>query len=455
MAKTIYACTACGAIASKWQGKCNACGEWNTLQEEQVEKQSKAHNWKGEKEKEISARKKAQPISQIETTRVERFHCPDPELHRVLGGGIVPGSLILVGGEPGIGKSTLMLQLALQIQQVKTLYISGEESEEQVKLRSTRIADQLPKDLFVFSETQTESIFRNCKELQPQILIIDSIQTLQASTLDSPPGTVSQIRECTGQLQRFAKETNTTVFIIGHITKEGSIAGPKLLEHMVDTVLQFEGDTNYNYRLLRSLKNRFGSTAELGIYEMKREGLSPVANPSAVLLSDVNEPTAGIVIAAALEGGRPLLVEVQALVSTAVFGTPQRSANGIDLKRLHMLLAVIEKRGGLRISACDVFLNITGGISIKDPGLDLAIITALISSYTDTAIPTSLAFAGEVGLSGEIRPVSRFEERMKEVQRMGLNGVVYSAYQKEPCHEGLNAISHNRLDSFYYQFFPE
>lgn len=378
-------------------------------------------------------------ISEVEQKDQMRVNSGDDELNRILGGGIVPGSLILLGGEPGIGKSTLMLQLAVRSMNMKVLYVSGEESEQQIRMRAGRIGIQ-NDDCFILAETQMQRIFQHITEVQPELLVIDSIQTLQTESIESSPGSVSQIRECTAELLRFAKESNTPVFLIGHITKDGHIAGPKILEHMVDVVLQFEGDRHHLYRIVRSAKNRFGSTAELGIYEMVGEGLKEVNNPSQVLLSQLDEPFSGIAISVTMEGARPMLIETQALVSTAVYGTPQRSGTGFDLRRLNMLLAVIEKRCGFKLGQKDVFLNVTGGIRTEDPAVDLGVICAILSSDLDMPIPAKTCFAGEVGLSGEIRPVSRIEQRIAEADRMGFSQVLVSEYNAKGLKTGKHSI---------------
>jgi len=425
--KTTFFCQNCGAQSPKWVGKCPACSEWNTFVEEVVQREETAISSKS-----FSTKREVKPIllKQVQRQEIDRIPTADTELDRVLGGGIVPGSLVLIGGEPGIGKSTLMLQLALTLQQIKILYVSGEESEQQIKMRAERIAT--PGDLcFIYSETNTQNILRQANELQPDLIIVDSVQTLHSTHVESPPGSVSQIRECTGEFQRFAKETNTPIFLIGHITKDGTIAGPKLLEHIVDTVLQFEGDRNYTYRILRSLKNRFGSTAEIGIYEMLGTGLRPVLNPSEILLTQRDETPSGIAIAAMMEGMRPFLVETQALVSPAFYGTPQRSSTGFDSKRLNMLLAVLEKRSGFRFGAKDVFLNIAGGIRVDDPAIDLGVMAAIISSYEDISIRPQWCFAGEVGLSGEVRAVSRIEQRISEAEKLGFERIFVSGFSQK------------------------
>lgn len=425
--KTAYFCQNCGAQYSKWQGQCYTCKQWNTIVEEVVQKDT-APAWQ---EKESPIKNKAPkyiPISQIDTQQEARLNSNNHELNNVLGGGIVPGSVTLLGGEPGIGKSTLLLQIALNLP-YRTLYVSGEESEKQIKMRADRILHKLD-NCFILTETKTQNIFQQIKELLPEIVIIDSIQTLQSDYIEASAGSISQIRECTSELIKFAKTTHTPVILIGHITKDGQIAGPKILEHMVDTVLQFEGDRNHVYRILRSLKNRFGSTSELGIYEMLSNGLREVNNPSEILISKTDETISGTSIAATLEGMRPLMIEIQALVSTAVYGTPQRSTTGFNAKRLNMLLAVLEKRAGFRLGSKDVFLNITGGITIDDPATDLGVAMAILSSNEDIAIEKDVCFAGEVGLGGEIRPVQRVEQRITEAEKLGFNTIFVSKYNK-------------------------
>lgn len=425
MAKTknIYICQNCGYQSAKWAGKCSSCGEWNTFVEEVVAASPEKNKTAA------SLRDAAEPqnIHDLQVLQTFRIVTKDEELNRVLGGGIVPGSLILIGGEPGIGKSTLMLQIALSFNDVKVLYVSGEESVEQIGLRAQRIGKN-NKQCFILPETQTDKLINQLKETKPSIVIIDSIQTLQSPYLESTPGSISQIRECAGELQRYAKDNGIPVFLIGHITKDGNIAGPKVLEHIVDTVLQFEGDRNYNYRILRTSKNRFGSTAELGIYEMQQKGLREVSNPSELLLSQREEWLSGITIGATIEGLRPMLIETQALVTQAVFGTPQRSCTGFDVRRLHMLLAVLDKRLGFHFGMKDVFLNIAGGIKVEDPAIDLAVVSALLSSYEDTVIPANYCFAGEVGLSGEIRSVNRIEQRIAEADKLGFEKIFVSGY---------------------------
>jgi DNA repair protein RadA/Sms len=425
--RSAFFCQQCGYESAKWLGKCPGCNNWNTFVEEVLVK----GNNKSEKE-EWSAfngtgKIKTILLSEVSSAEEKRIITPDPELNRVLGGGIVPGSIVLVAGEPGIGKSTLFLQNGLMLKDIVTLYISGEESEQQIKMRADRIGT--PGDKFyLLTETNTQTIFQEIKKIKPQLVIVDSIQTLESPYVESGPGSISQIRECAAELQRFAKETNTPVFLIGHITKDGNIAGPKILEHMVDTVLQFEGDRNYAYRILRTLKNRFGSTSELGIYEMTGEGMRAVSNPSELLITQKEEQLSGIAIAATIEGLRPLLIEGQALVTQSVYGTPQRTVSGFDLRRLQLLLAVLEKRGGFHFGVKDVFVNIAGGIKVEDPSIDLAIVSALLSSYEDQPINQHFCFAGEVGLSGEIRAVNRIEQRIAEAEKLGFKKMILSKY---------------------------
>ncbi|MDA9325124.1 DNA repair protein RadA [Flavobacteriales bacterium] len=421
---SIFYCQNCGSQSSKWLGKCPSCNEWNSFVEEHVTKKTNL------KEGYISSKiNHPKLISEIDYSNEKRIVTNDKELNRVLGGGIVPGSLILLGGDPGIGKSTLLLQFALSSKAKKILYVSGEESEKQIKMRAERI-NQDSNHCFILTETSTNNIFKEIERLQPDILVIDSIQTIHTSSLESTPGSVSQIRECTSELIKFAKETGTAVFLIGHINKDGAIAGPKVLEHMVDTVLQFEGDRNYIYRILRTVKNRFGSASELGVYEMTQDGLREVSNPSEILISERDSPTSGVGIAATIEGARPLLVEIQSLVSTAVYGNPQRSATGFDTKRMNMLLAVLEKRCGFKLGAKDVFLNITGGIKINDTAIDLAVVCSILSSDQDISLDTLVCFAGEIGLSGEIRAVNRIENRIKEAEKLGYKKIIISKYNK-------------------------
>ena len=424
--KSTYFCQNCGAQSPKWVGKCPSCNEWNTYVEELIQKEEKG-NWNSTS-KQIASKPKS--IAEISYSEEHRVITSDGELNRVLGGGIVPGSIVLIGGEPGIGKSTLMLQIALSLTDQKVLYVSGEESEQQTKMRAERLGIK-GNNCFILTETSTQNIFKQIEILQPEIVIVDSIQTLHSSFIESGAGSISQVRECTAELLKYAKETGTPVFLIGHITKEGSLAGPKVLEHMVDTVLQFEGDRNMVYRILRTTKNRFGSTSELGIYEMSGAGLREVSNPSEILISQRDEDLSGITIGATLEGNRPLLIEIQSLVSPAAYGTPQRSSTGFDGKRLNMLLAVLEKRGGFRLGVQDVFLNIAGGLKVEDPAIDLAVCASIASSYNDRIIPHNVCFAAEVGLGGEIRAVNRIESRISEAEKLGFKEIYISKYNKK------------------------
>lgn len=424
--KTSFFCQNCGTQYSKWQGQCNSCKEWNTIVEEVIQKEEKTA-WRPTSG-EVKKAPRPLKINEIDSSAEIRLDTTDGELNRVLGGGLVPGSLTLLGGEPGIGKSTLLLQISLRLP-YKTLYVSGEESQKQIKMRAERITHSRD-NCFILTETKTQNIFKQIEAIQPEVVIIDSIQTLHSDYIESSAGSISQIRETTAELIKFAKETNVPVILIGHITKDGSIAGPKILEHMVDTVLQFEGDRNHVYRILRSLKNRFGSTAELGIYEMQGTGLREVANPSEILISHKEEELSGTAIATTMEGMRPLLVEIQALVSTAVYGTPQRSTTGYNAKRLNMILAVLEKRAGFRLAQKDVFLNITGGINVDDPAIDLAVVAAILSSNEDIPVGKDFCFAGEIGLSGEIRPVNRVEQRILEAEKLGFSTIFVSKYNK-------------------------
>ncbi|OOQ57618.1 DNA repair protein RadA [Mucilaginibacter pedocola] len=474
MAKTkiAYFCQSCGYESPKWLGKCPACQQWNTMVEEVLEKPAASvPTWKASPASSVRANKPVQ-VADITFKEEHRLLTPDKEFNRVLGGGIVAGSLVLIGGEPGIGKSTLMLQLALNMPGIKVLYVSGEESDHQIKMRAERLTQSTPppppeggafdkrsgnstppsggrgagdSSCYILTETSTQNIFKQIEELEPDLLVIDSIQTLHSAHVESTPGSVSQVRECTAELLRFAKETSTPVFLIGHITKDGMIAGPKILEHMVDTVLQFEGDRHHVYRILRTIKNRFGSSSELGIYEMLGEGLREVSNPSEILLSQRDEPLSGITISATLEGMRPMLIETQALVSPSPYGTPQRTSTGFDTKRMSMLLAVLEKRCGFRLGAKDVFLNITGGIRVEDPAIDLGLAAAIISSHEDIPIPAKTCFAGEIGLSGEIRAVNRVEQRIAEAQKLGFEQIFISKYNMPS-----GAKDKNRLDLSRY-----
>ncbi|EGJ99569.1 DNA repair protein RadA [Dysgonomonas gadei] len=419
--KSVYVCSNCGNDSPKWLGKCPVCGEWNTYVEEIISKEKST----AKSGLHIFDTTKAKPLllKDVQTGEEPRIDLHDGELNRVLGGGLVPGSLVLIGGEPGIGKSTLILQTVLGLNGIKTLYISGEESARQLKLRADRINSN-SENCFIVCETNLEHIFVHIQNLNPEFVIIDSIQTVFTDAVESSPGSVSQVRECSAAILKFAKETNTPVVLIGHINKEGSIAGPKVLEHIVDTVLQFEGDQHYMYRILRSIKNRFGSTAELGIYEMRQNGLREVSNPSELLLTQNHEGLSGVSISASIEGIRPFLIETQALVSTAAYGTPQRSATGFDLRRMNMLLAVLEKRAGFKLIQKDVFLNIAGGLKVNDPGMDLSVISAVLSSSLDISIEKHVCMTGEVGLSGEIRPVNRIEQRILEAEKLGFSKIL-------------------------------
>ena len=416
--KTMWYCSECGADSPKWEGRCPSCGQWGTMVEERVSaKVSKGSSSRKE------VRSKPQKVSEIQTLNEPRIHMPSEELNRVLGGGLVAGSLVLIGGEPGIGKSTLVLQNILSIKTKTILYVSGEESASQLKLRADRIG-RLSDNCYIVCETSLDSIFDHIEEVQPQIVIVDSIQTIASDAIESSAGSVSQVRECSAQLLKYAKESGVPVILIGHINKEGSIAGPKVLEHIVDAVLQFEGDRHYMYRILRSIKNRFGSTSEIGIYEMCQRGLKEVSNPSEMLLSQSDEELSGVAVGVTLDGIRPFLIETQALVSTAAYGTPQRSVTGFDGKRMNMLLAVLEKRVGFKLAQKDVFLNIAGGLKVNDPALDLAVICAILSSNVDMAIPRGVCMSGEVGLSGEIRPITRMEQRIMEAEKLGMNTII-------------------------------
>jgi DNA repair protein RadA/Sms len=450
--QTTFFCKNCGATSPKWVGKCNSCSEWNTYTEEVIHKDKPEYKktWKPQ-----STKSGLKPVllADVEHGTENRYEIKDLELSRVLGGGIVPGSVILIGGEPGIGKSTLMLQIALQFTNKKVLYISGEESDTQIKMRAERLPFR-NSECYLFTETSTQKIGKALQELEPDIVVIDSIQTLQSELIDSTPGSISQIKETAGDLIRFAKETGTPVFLIGHITKDGALAGPKLLEHMVDTVLQFEGDRNHVYRILRTTKNRFGSTSEIGIYEMHGAGLREVSNPSEILISQRDENLSGIAISATIEGLRPLLIETQALVSTAAYGTPQRNSNGYDAKRLNMLLAILEKKCGLRMGMQDVFINIAGGLRVEDPGIDLGVIAAIVSSYQNMPVDNKIAFIGEVGLSGEIRAVSRIEQRIGEAGKLGFTTVYISKFNKMPKQKlGITIVEVSKLEEMLNYLF--
>ena len=444
--KTAYYCQNCGTQYPQWHGQCKNCGEWNTLVEEVIEKTT-SKNYSGEKKQHIIN------IIEVNAQEEPRIATPSDELNRVLGGGIVLGSVTLIGGEPGIGKSTLLLQLALKMRK-RVLYVSGEESASQIKMRADRLTDLQNPECFLFTETSVDKILHEAKKLQPQFMILDSIQTLHSGLIESSPGTVSQIRECSSEIIKFAKETNTPVFLVGHITKDGQIAGPKVLEHMVDVVLNFDGDRNHLFRLLRANKNRFGSTSEIGIYEMISQGLKEIKNPSEILITKKIEELSGNSVAVTLEGNRPMLLEIQALVSTAVYGTPQRSCTGFDAKRLNMLLAVLEKRAGFQLGSKDVFLNITGGIKTDDPALDLAVVASILSSNEDIAISEKYCFAGEIGLSGEIRPVPQIEHRITEAEKLGYDKIYVSNLNKIPKRKFAIKIEEvSKIEDFHDRLF--
>jgi len=445
-----FFCKSCGAESAKWLGKCPSCGEWNTYIEELVRKGSTSSHTP-------SYRRESKPlkIDEIKAGQEDRLSLPDEELNRVLGGGLVSGSLVLLGGEPGIGKSTLLLQIALHLEEKTVLYITGEESEQQIRMRAERL-NPIGNNCLIYTETSLQRIIPEIEKTKPDVIVIDSVQTLYTEKLENTPGSISQIRESTAELLKLAKATGIPVFLIGHITKDGSIAGPKLLEHMVDVVLQFEGDRNHVFRIIRSLKNRYGSTNEIGIYKMNSTGLDAVLNPSEILISDFDEALSGIAIGATMEGVRPLLIEVQALVSSAVYGTPQRSSTGFDNRRLNMLLAVLEKRCGFRLSMKDVFLNIAGGIRVDDPAIDLAVVTAILGSSEDLVVNAKSCFAAEVGLSGEIRPVSRIEQRIDEARKMGFEKIYLSKYNKGNLNKGnaqIEIVKIGRIDEVLNQLF--
>ena len=447
--KTTFFCQNCGAQSAQWMGKCKACKQWNTIVEEVVSKTQNKSTWKTGTTQKGNI---AQSIQEISLENEPRIDTSDKELNRVLGGGIVPGSLVLLGGEPGIGKSTLLLQVALLLQH-KVLYVTGEESDKQIRMRAERLGLK-ESSCHILTETNTQNIFQQIIAVQPDLLVVDSIQTLQTNSIESSPGSISQIRECTSELMKFAKESGTPVILIGHINKDGHIAGPKILEHMVDVVLQFEGDRNHVYRILRANKNRFGSTAELGIYEMQSQGLREVSNPSEILISQKDEALSGVAISATMEGVRPLMIETQALVSSAVYGTPQRSATGFDLRRLSMLLAVLEKRCGFKLGAKDVFLNITGGIKVDDPAIDLGVVCAILSSNVDMAIDDKSCFAAEVGLSGEIRPINRCEQRIQEAEKLGFERIFISKYNKvNPQDYNIQVITVAKMEEVFKALF--
>ena len=453
--KSAFFCQNCGYESSKWIGKCPSCNQWNTYVEEVIVKGNDKQPKEDWREFSGLSGLKTISINDVSSAEEKRIATTDGEINRVLGGGIVEGSIVLVAGEPGIGKSTLFLQIGLQLTNVRTLYISGEESEQQIKMRADRLGIR-NENFYLLTETNTQTIFKEIKKLKPELVIVDSIQTLQSPFVESSPGSISQIRETAAELQRYAKETGTPVFLIGHITKDGNIAGPKILEHMVDTVLQFEGDRHYAYRILRTLKNRFGSTSELGIYEMTGEGMRAVTNPSEILITQKEEELSGIAIAATIEGIRPLLIETQALVTQSVYGTPQRTVSGFDLRRLQLLLAVLEKRGGFHFGVKDVFINIAGGIKAEDPSIDLAIVSALLSSYEDVALPQKICFAGEVGLSGEIRAVNRIEQRIAEAEKLGFEKIVVSKYNSKNLGKikfGIEVIALAKVEELYRYLF--
>ncbi len=447
--KTSYVCQNCGAESVKWVGRCPSCQEWNTYVEERVS-QSKPRAGLVE----VSRTAVPKPLREIESSNEKRLDTGIMELNRILGGGLVPGSLVLLGGEPGIGKSTLALQMALKLNHLKVLYVSGEESARQVKLRGDRLSDG-DSDCLILNETLLENILTQSQEVNPDLLVIDSIQTLYTDTIDSSPGSVSQVRECAVALLRYAKTTGVPIVIIGHITKDGSIAGPKVLEHIVDVVLQFEGDSNYLYRILRSIKNRFGSTSELGIFEMQTAGLFEVPNPSEILLSHREEELSGVAISASMDGNRSFLIETQALVSTAAYGTPQRSSTGYDTRRLNMLLAVMEKRAGFRLATKDVFLNLAGGLRVTDPAMDLAVVAAVLSSNFDLTIPNLYCFAAEVGLSGEIRQVSRIDQRIAEAQKLGFKKIFVSKYslKGQQSYKNIEVVGVSKIEELVRNLF--
>lgn len=426
--RTVWICRNCGAESVKWIGRCPSCGEWNTYQEETITPSTTSRELKLAGD---TGKRKPELLSEITGKEKERHKTGMSELDRILGGGLVAGSLVLLGGEPGVGKSTLALQIALEKADRRVLYVSGEESGEQISLRARRIRKK-NSECFILCETDLESIITHSENLKPEIIIVDSIQTISTPVLENVAGSVTQVRECAAQLLKYSKLSGIPVILIGHITKDGSLAGPKVLEHIVDVVLYFEGENNYAYRVLRSVKNRFGSTSEIGIFEMTENGLREISNPSELFINQHDEPLSGITIAATIDGLRPFLIETQALVSSAVYGTPQRSSTGFDTRRMNMLLAILEKRAGFKLGMKDVFLNIAGGLKVSDPAIDLAVISAILSSNLDVPVDRQLCFAGEAGLTGEIRPVSRIEQRIREAAKTGFTGVVISKYQKDP-----------------------
>ncbi|MBS1952020.1 MAG: DNA repair protein RadA [Cytophagales bacterium] len=454
--KTVFFCQSCGYESAKWLGKCPSCNSWNSFVEEVVTKNETTRNeWRTDSAK--SKIIKPKKLTEIESAHEVRIITPDHELNRVLGGGIVPGSLVLIGGEPGIGKSTLMLQAGLALKLLKILYVSGEESEQQIKMRAQRLSPEtLAENFFILTETNTKNIFSAIEDVGPQLVVIDSIQTLYSPVMDSVAGSIGQVRQCTGELMKFAKETNTPVFLVGHITKDGSLAGPKVLEHMVDTVLQFEGDRHLAYRILRTTKNRFGSTSEIGIYEMLGNGLREVSNPSEILISQKAGQLSGATIGATIEGNRPLLIEIQSLVSTASYGTPQRTPNGFDQKRLNMLLAVLEKRCGFRVGTQDVFVNMAGGIYVEDPAIDLALCVSVISSMEEIPVNDKICFAAEVGLGGELRAVNRIDQRISEAEKLGFEKIYVSRFSQKSIDRNKTKIevkAFAKLDEVFKDLF--
>ena len=459
--KTVFVCRECGFDSPKWTGKCPSCGMWNTMVEKTIRAEKPSATTSLRKSASGKADDAPQPetLDRIETTDEPRIDMRDAELNRVLGGGLVQGSIVLLGGEPGIGKSTLILQTVMQLQGQKVLYVSGEESARQIKMRADRLAQDAQSknnDLMVLCETSLENIYTQIKEVQPTIVVIDSIQTISSEYVESSAGSLTQVRECAASLLKFAKESGTPVLLIGHITKDGTIAGPKILEHIVDAVLQFEGDQHYLYRILRPIKNRFGSTSELGIYEMRENGLRQVSNPSELLLTDSHQGMSGVSIACTIEGVRPFLIEVQALASTAVYGTPQRSAIGFDVRRMNMLLAVLEKRVGFKLGQKDVFLNIAGGLKVSDPAIDLAVISAILSSSLDIAIDRTVCMTGEVGLSGEIRPVSRIEQRIAEAGKLGFERIIIPSANMHGLNTkkaGIEIVPVSKVEEAFKQLF--